>query len=164
MIDTIVLACYYYMIPKNEFLILEGINLFFVIMFTLEALMKIIALGKLYFLMYWNRFDFGILFLTFATIAVYNATGKVELIAVLRVLRVFRILKLLKLMKLVVNVKKLEMIQRTISDTTPVLGTFSLLLLLFLYMCTVIAVQLFALIDLSSPPGIDREMGYHVNF
>ena len=126
--------------------------------------MKIIALGRLYFLQYWNRFDFGILFLTFTTIAVFSATRKVELVAVLRVLRVFRILKLLKLMKLVINVKKLEMIQRTISDTLPVLGTFSLLLLLFLYMCTVIAVQLFAMIDLSHAPGIDREMGYHVNF
>ena len=126
--------------------------------------MKIIALGRLYFLQYWNRFDFGILFLTFTTIAFFSATRRVELVAVLRVLRVFRILKLLKLMKLVINVKKLEMIQRTISDTLPVLGTFSLLLLLFLYMCTVIAVQLFAMIDLSHAPGIDREMGYHVNF
>ena len=102
--------------------------------------MKIIALGKLYFLDYWNRFDFGILFLTFTFILVYDLTDKKELIPVLRVLRVFRILKLLKLMKLVVNVKKLETIQRTVSDTLPVLGTFSLLLLLFLYMCTVIAV------------------------
>ena len=76
MIDTIVLACYYYMIPEDEKLILEGINLFFVCLFTLEAFMKIIASGKLYFLMYWNRFDFGILFLTFLTIAVLEATNK----------------------------------------------------------------------------------------
>ena len=51
------------------------------------------------------------------------------------------------------------------AETVPVLGSFSMILLLLLYIFTVLAVQLFSVIDLqSTAEGLDREMGYHVNF
>ena len=44
------------------------------------------------------------------------------------------------------------------------LGSFGLILILLLYIFAVIAVHLFALVDLSGTEGVDREMGPHANF
>lgn len=78
--------------------------------------------------------------------------------------RVCQILRLVQGLKLILNVKKFEYLVKTLADTAPVLGSFALQLFLLLLMFSVIAVQLFSMIDLESVPGIDREMGYHVNF
>ena len=70
----------------------------------------------------------------------------------------------MRVLKLIVRANKLVIIYRTLANTAPILGSFVLLMLVFLFMFTVVAVQNFALIDLSSIPGLDREMGYHANF
>lgn len=75
-----------------------------------------------------------------------------------------RVLRLCRIIKMVVQSKKLMVIYRTLADTAPVLGSFGLLLILLLFMFTVVAVQIFALVDVSRGSGLEREMGYHANF
>ena len=60
-----------------------------------------------------------------------------------------RILRISRIIKIVVRAEKMMIIYKTLADTTPVLGSFGLLLLMLLFVFTVIAVQLFALVDVS---------------
>ena len=126
--------------------------------------MKIIAQKRNYFKDRWNRFDFAILVLTYPLLVAIVITDNRALDAVLRTIRVCRIIKLLKLLKLVVNAKKMDHLQRTLADTAPVLGSFGLLLLLFLFMFTVVGVQFFAMNSLNQAEGLNREMNHQVNF
>ena len=43
---------------------MENINYFFISVFTAEAVIKIVALGKAYFYDSWNRYDFTIVVIT----------------------------------------------------------------------------------------------------
>ena len=159
--NTIVLACHYFMIPETTSLIFESINSFFISVFILEAVMKLIAQKLDYFKDTWNRFDFLVLFLTLALlvpISMGYGSSFQGLISVLRILRVSRIIKI------VVRAEKMMIIYKTLADTAPVLGSFGLLLLMLLFMFTVIAVQLFALVDVNAIKGLDRTLDYHVNF
>ena len=73
-----------------------------------------------------------------------------QLITTLRILRVVNVLKL------VLRSDKLLVIYRTLAETISVLGEFSILLLIMLFMFSVIAVQLFALVDLRPIDGLNR--------
>ena len=125
-INTIVLSSYYFMIPKRTEEILNSINLFFTLILTFEALLKIIALKSEYFYVYWNRFDFAILVLTYTLLIIEVITGVKELKAWLRLIRLFQFLRLTESLKLLVHIKKLELLLKTITDTAPILGSFSL--------------------------------------
>ena len=138
--NTIVIGTYHFMITTESESTLNSLNIFFITLFTIEAIIKIIAQKKQYFADSWNRFDFLVLVLGYAVVVIMSVVQIKELKAILRVIRVLRIIKMLKLIKLVVNVKKMEHLQRTLADTAPVLGSFGLLLLLFIYMFTVIGV------------------------
>ena len=58
--NAVVLSLFWYMQPKTLEKPLEIINLAFVIIFTLEAMIKITAMCGLYFKDSWNIFDFFI--------------------------------------------------------------------------------------------------------
>lgn len=63
-LNTIVLAIKWNNQPKFVTTITEAINYVFACIFTFEAIIKIIALGKVYFKDNWNVFDFIIVLLT----------------------------------------------------------------------------------------------------
>ena len=164
LVNTIVLGCYYFMIPTDQLKTINRINLTFSVLFTFEAIIKIIALRSEYFDNHWNTFDFTILVLTYSLIMAQNLTDDSKLSAWLRVIRVCQVLRMIKSLKLIVHTKKFDFLKKTLADTIPVLSSFGLILFLLLYMFSVIAVQLFALLDLGSAPGLDREMDNHTNF
>lgn len=66
LLNTIVLACHHFMILESTEQIFGSINSFFIFIFALEAVLKLIALKLDYFKDSWNRFDFLVLFLTLA--------------------------------------------------------------------------------------------------
>ena len=67
-LNTIVLALKFYDEPKQLPLILDTINYIFAGIFTIEAIIKLMAFGKGYFHDGWNVFDFIIVIGTFAGI------------------------------------------------------------------------------------------------
>lgn len=80
---------------SNSFQILDYI---FASIFTLEAIFKIIALGKSYFADNWNRFDFCVVLATLLGIilevtSVSSVGGKATLVRAFRVARIFRIIQ-----------------------------------------------------------------------
>ena len=63
--NTVVLATHHFNISATHLQINESINTFFVVVFVIEAAMKIVSQRTDYFRDSWNRFDFVILLLSF---------------------------------------------------------------------------------------------------
>ena len=64
LVNTVVLGSHHFMIEDDAVQIIQSINFFFVSVFTLEALMKIVAQKLDYFRDQWNLFDFIVLLAT----------------------------------------------------------------------------------------------------
>ena len=98
-------------IPKYLFYV----NTFFNIVYTIEAVLKLIALGKDYFDSGWNIFDFTIVVATWTEeiIKLFIELNLKSSTAVIRTFRVGRIFKLLK------KNKNLRVLFKTLIDAIP---------------------------------------------
>ena len=97
--NTIVLAIKWYMMPQWVIDIIEVVNYVFMIIFTLEAVLKITAMGCNYFKDSWNRFDFTVVVLTAVILAItwMGVGGNLGVTStILRSLRIGRIFRLVK--------------------------------------------------------------------
>ena len=98
MLNTLIMTMVWFDEPKGKEIVLEILNYTFSGIFTIEAIIKLIALKKVYFHDSWNIFDFIIVVLTLI-ILILNLTIGIEVGAgptVLRALRIGRILRLIK--------------------------------------------------------------------
>lgn len=133
------------------------INYVFMVVFTVEAILKIIANKFDYFKDSWNIFDFIIVVSTIIILCLnwIGIANKIKLIGVvllsLRTARLFRLLH---------KYKKLHDIYETLLEATPAMGALGLLLMLFIFMFAIIGMSLFALVDIKDA----TEMNRHVNF
>ena len=66
--NTLVLAVHWYGMPETLSEIFEITNMVFMVVFALEAVMKIIAMKKQYFKDNWNVFDFVVVVSTLLAI------------------------------------------------------------------------------------------------
>lgn len=97
--NTLVLSFYWYMQSDVFEAPLGYLNTFFIIIFTAEAAIKIIALCGLYFKDSWNRFDFTIVVGTLIVIMIQwvsNVEDLEILATIIRTLRICRVLRLIK--------------------------------------------------------------------
>ena len=78
-------------------LLLVDLNLFFVVFFTAEMVLKLTAYGwKYYWYIAWNKFDFIIVMMSLAAVdeALLESIGiNVTILRIMRVLRLFRLVK-----------------------------------------------------------------------
>ena len=114
-------------------------NVVISVLFLLEAVMKLIAFGVGgYFQSNWNRFDFLVVLVCFMGIGIefggVSGTASLSLIRVLRVGSIFR---------LVPKAKRLLKLFQTLVIALPALGNMASLTLLFFYIFSVIAMNLF---------------------
>lgn len=97
--NTALLAFNWYMQPEYFDTPVEIINYTFMAIFTVEAIVKIIAQRSLYFKDSWNIFDFTVVFFTIV-ILILNWAGigeQVEILGtILRTLRIGRVFRLIK--------------------------------------------------------------------
>ena len=97
--NTAILAFNWYMQPEYFLGPIEVINYTFMIIFTIEAVVKIIAQRSLYFKDSWNLFDFTVVFFTIVILGI-NWAGVGEnleiLGTILRTLRIGRVFRLIK--------------------------------------------------------------------
>jgi len=121
----------------------EFADVFFTVAFTLEMILKITGLGlRQYFLSGWNVFDGTLV----CGALMADGLKGLESLGVqidpgtIRLLRIFRIARLLRLMKVGGKVNQLIM---TIVLSVPSLGNVGVLLFLFLYIYTILGVELF---------------------
>jgi len=117
----------------------------FTIIFTVEAIMKIIAWHLDYFREGWNQFDFFIVTVS-AIELIVTIFVDFNLLVIISLFRIFRIGRILRLAKRAA--KSLRVIFSTFILTLPQILNLGSLLLLAIYIYTILGVQLFAKIKL----------------
>ena len=138
LLNTVVLALTYYDQPRIVQTVLQNINYAFMAIFTIEAILKIIAMKSAYFKEGWNVFDFIVVICTFVALIVANIPGlKIDLSQQATMMRILRILRLLRMFK---RAEKLKIISETIMTALPALASLGALLFLFIFLFTVIGV------------------------
>ena len=99
LLNTLVMAFVWFDEPEELPKVIEIVNYVFTGIFTLEAIIKLIALKSMYFRDNWNIFDFTIVVFTLAVLALKVFSVDVQFGAgatILRALRIGRILRLIK--------------------------------------------------------------------
>jgi Ca2+-binding EF-hand superfamily protein len=129
-------------------------NKIFALIFTFEAVTKLLALGKFYFYDSWNNFDLVVVVLSDAGIVI-NMFGGVNIGPIATVIRALRIARVLRLFNFVSGLRRLF---DTFVETIPKLGNIAALLMLLYFMYAVFGMQLFA--KVGGWGGIDD----HTNF
>lgn len=122
-------------------LILENVNNFFALTFTIEAIVRIFAMRSMYFQDRMCVFDFVIVVGTDSMLLLKYTVGEAGGIqAVAPVMRAFRIARVLRLLR---HAKGLRMISNTVLKSFPALANMFSLLLLLLFIYAVLGVALF---------------------
>ncbi|XP_067130873.1 sodium channel protein 1 brain-like [Centruroides vittatus] len=114
-------------------------NLIFTGIFTIEAILKIVALGRQYFNNQWNVFDFVIVILSLLDLSFESVSG-------LSVLRTFR---LLRVMKLAQFWPTMHILLAIIASTLGAVANMTLILTVIIYIFAILGMQLFA--DIYTP-------------
>lgn len=143
-INTALMAITWYGEPPEVNNILESLNYVFAVIFTVEAVLKITALGKMYFKDGWNWFDFIIVCGTLISILIAQVSNfdigtQATLVRSFRIGRIFRLIR---------RAKSLKMIFDTFIITIPSLTNVGAILLLLIYIYAVLGVNLFATVSL----------------
>ncbi|KAA0174206.1 hypothetical protein FNF27_04218 [Cafeteria roenbergensis] len=149
--NTVVLAMDRYDLTAGEDFVLESINAGLTFLFAAEMAAKLLGLGwREYAADGFNRFDALIVVVSLVELAVSGLPSRPTDPSVpativsggaLSVLRTFRLLRVLKLARTVKSVRTLLL---AILDSLPDVGWMTALLVLFLFIFSVLGVQLFA--------------------
>ena len=69
LLNTVTMCMEFYGASKQYLQILEFCNIIFVIIFTMEAVLKIVGYGPIYyFYIDWNKFDFAVMIMSLASL------------------------------------------------------------------------------------------------
>lgn len=123
--------------------ILSSLNYFFTTVFTLEMIVKMIALGlRRYFRERWNQLDAFIVVLSVSGI-IFEEFHALKLPinpTIIRVMRVLRIARVLKLLKMAKGIRSLL---DTVGRALPQVGNLGLLFFLLFFIFAALGVELF---------------------
>lgn len=97
-LNTLILAITWYGESDIVSVTTEYINYFFALIFTVEAILKISALGFKYFNEYWNCFDFFVVIGTIIS-TIVTALTSVNIGAATTFIRVFKISRIARLIR-----------------------------------------------------------------
>ncbi|PAV82025.1 hypothetical protein WR25_22237 [Diploscapter pachys] len=162
-INVISMAMEFYMMPVVLKYVLKALNYFFTAVFTLEAIMKLVALGFRRFLKEkWNQLDMFIVILSIAGI-IFEEFEALELPinpTIIRVMRVLRIARVLKLLKMAKGIRSLL---DTVGEALPQVGNLGSLFFLLFFIFAALGVELFGRLECSEDHPCDG-LGEHAHF
>jgi hypothetical protein len=125
---------------------LEYVNYVFAGIFTLEAVIKIIAFGpRDYLSKGWNIFDFSIVIISYVTLIIGLSTNSNFGPKQATIARAFRIGRIFRL---ITKAKFLRVIFNTIIITLPSLANVGALMILLLFIFSILGVQIFATVKI----------------
>lgn len=146
--NTITMCMDYYGASEGYLKVLDIFNLIFVVIFTLEAVLKLIGLGfTYYFYIDWNKFDFVVVVLSLVSMGdneSFNLTA-------LRIIRVVRLLRMIK------SSKELQGLLKTLYLAMNNIANVALLFLLIIFTFAVAGMTLFGGIEEGEYGMINRE-------
>ena len=134
---------------------MEIVNYIFGTIFTIEAILKILAYRRNYFRDAWNKFDFIVVVLTWFVVIFmsFNLPFDVSILGMIaRTLRIGRVFRLVK------RVPAIQIILQTLLEAIPAISALGLLLGLLFFLYSIIGLSQFAFVTL------EGELNYHVNF
>uniref|UniRef100_A0A914C966 Voltage-dependent T-type calcium channel subunit alpha n=1 Tax=Acrobeloides nanus TaxID=290746 RepID=A0A914C966_9BILA len=162
-INVISMAMEFYMMPDGLRYVLKALNYFFTAVFTLEAAMKLYALGfRRCFRERWNQLDMFIVILSIAGI-IFEEFEALELPinpTIIRVMRVLRIARVLKLLKMAKGIRSLL---DTVGEALPQVGNLGSLFFLLFFIFAALGVELFGKLECSDDHPCDG-LGEHAHF
>ncbi|XP_066950871.1 sodium channel protein 1 brain-like isoform X1 [Macrobrachium rosenbergii] len=132
-LNTIFLAIEHHGMSDTLNKILEVGNRVFTAVFTLECIMKIMALSKEFFTNRWNVFDLVIVLASLLDLGLEIGSG----LSVLRGMRLLRVLKLAQ------SWRTMRVLLSIIVSTLGALGNLTFVLIIIIYIFAVIGMQLF---------------------
>ena len=135
-LNSALLAMNYYGISPSTVIILDRLGFVFGIIYTIEAIIKIIAYKKKYFEDTWNRFDFTIVCISIFEFII-TIFVEAEWLVINTLFRIFRVGRIVKLVK---SAKRLNTIFSTFILTLPAMANLGSLLLLLIYIYTILGV------------------------
>lgn len=147
LLNIVIIAMDYYNQPEEYAFVLSVLNNVFVLLFLLEATVKILAYRLNYFASWWNRFDFLLALLGLVGF-ILSLTGNDQLeksFGLLRVIRIFR--RILRILRLFKQLRKVRVLIETLWYSLPSLVNISIFMLLIYFVYSVLGVQLFALVE-----------------
>ncbi|CAF1590287.1 unnamed protein product [Rotaria sp. Silwood1] len=163
-IYVVTISFEFYLMPVILDRFLEYCNYVFTIIFLLEFILKIVALGPSYYFQdKWNLLDSFLLLALIADIVLENMmSGNIFSInaSLIRVVRVVRIARVLKLLKMVKGIRSLLNIVR---ETLPRVRNLGLLLFLLFFIFAIMGVELFGKLECSQEEPC-RGLNKHANF
>ncbi|CAD5216929.1 unnamed protein product [Bursaphelenchus okinawaensis] len=162
-INVISMAMEFYMMPGWLKYVLRALNYFFTAVFTMEASIKLYALGfKRFFRERWNQLDMFIVILSIAGI-IFEEFEALELPinpTIIRVMRVLRIARVLKLLKMAKGIRSLL---DTVGEALPQVGNLGSLFFLLFFIFAALGVELFGKLECSEEHPCDG-LGEHAHF
>ncbi|XP_068119166.1 sodium channel protein type 4 subunit alpha [Hyperolius riggenbachi] len=136
---------------EEKISILFKINLFFIVIFTGECLLKMFALRQYFFTVGWNVFDFVVVILSIAGIVLSDLIAEYfvspTLFRVIRLARIGRVLRLIK------GAKGIRTLLFALMMSLPALFNIGLLLFLVMFIYSIFGMSNFAYVKKES--GID---------
>ena len=149
-VNIIFMALEYYNQPEGWETVLDTANYVFVALFTLEALLKILALNpKQYFADKWNRFDLFVVVISLIGLAIDGPSTSV-----------FRMLRILRLFRLVRFCKGLQNCFTTLILALAPLGNIIVVQLLIMFIFGVMGVELFGRIPVDTGGGLTHNLNF----
>ncbi|PAA93328.1 hypothetical protein BOX15_Mlig005983g2 [Macrostomum lignano] len=131
--NTVFMASEYYPMSPSYSNALDWINIAFTIVFTVEAVLKIFAMSREYFLSGWNIFDFVVVIASLIDLTVQDVDG-------LSIFRSFRLFRVFRLAQSWVTMRKLLLI---IFSAIGAVGNLTFILFIIIFIFAVIGKQLF---------------------
>jgi len=135
----------------------QGANYFFAAVYTIEAIMKLIALQCSYWKDAWNRFDFVCVVATFVGIVMKMPPFNLNVSSATSVIRILRIARLFRLLRFLEELNRLFM---CLLISIPKLFNVTTILLLFLVLFSILGMSLFG----TSKFPDDGTLNVHGNF
>ena len=141
--NSLVLMSGFYGQPEWMDTLFTVSNIFFISLFTAEALVKIIGLGfDVYWRDSWNRFDLLLVVISFAGLALGSGSSS-------SVVRLFRLFRTARLLRLVRRAETLRRAFSTLIASLPSLWNIGALLVCTFFVFTIMGMQLFGSIPVA---------------
>jgi hypothetical protein len=143
--NTVVMAMGYYGQSAAYAQFINVANLVFAVIFTVEAVIKLIAFGiDKYFEDNWNKFDFAIVVGTLAGLFAKYVAGS-DAGSIATVIRTFRIGRVFRMVKRLGN---LRVLFQSIILSLPALMNVAIILVMAMFIFAILGVQLFAKLEM----------------
>ncbi|CAH1772803.1 unnamed protein product, partial [Owenia fusiformis] len=141
MLNMVLMACEYYDQPDSYSNILYWINAVFIVVFTMECVLKLFGLRQHYFKSPWNVFDFIIVIVSILALFLADIIAKYfvspTLLRVVRIARVGRVLRLVK------GAKGIRTLLFSLLVSLPALINIGLLLFLVMFIYSIFGMNFF---------------------